>query len=1498
MNLEKQKHKKRYFKKTSKVIGYCLLTAFMVVYLFMALLNTSIVQSILAAKVSDFFSKEWKTELRIGALSVNVFDGIKIKDVYLESQKGDTILYADYISVKIYSLPSADGIKISSVSLETATFNIETGKEGLNFQFIIDYFKSDKPKPKKEQKPFVLDVYRVKIKDANFSLKMRDDIDVYPANIVALNNMRFSNINADLKNVLLIDDSINVKFNRFSAKEASGFEVKSISGEFVASSKGMVAKNTRIRTTNSDLSIDVLMKTSSWDSYGEVIDSVYFDGEIKKGSYLGMKDATYWAETLKGFEQKVDLATKFNGTVSDMYCDNLDITTGKETHVKLRGRVTGLPDIDNTIFDIFAEEIQLSYADYHSMKLGDLLESLPIPLMVSNLGMINLKGSFIGLISEFNAIAEINTEIGNLDLIASSITKGSFTTYSADLLTKEFNAGTLLDIPWLGKTQLLAKAKVTGTSLDDLKGSLTASLNNVYLKGNNYDSIYVDGEIENREIAAQLYVQDGKTKLIASADYSIKDQQSLYLDASFENIDPYKLNLFQFADSTTIVSGKIIADVKNLDIKNLTGTLSMQDLKFVMDEKKDLVLKRFNAQMSTSPEANSLAIYSDIFDLSMVGKYDFADFGKDITWIIKTYIPDFSFLSPEVGDLAVEEIDDNYQIKSRLNFSATLKNANPIFLLFAPTISLSNNTIIEGSLDTIDKLKLSFRTNRIDIGNIIFNDIKLNAKVVNNDLYTNVLSSKFMVTDSLLIRNVVLDVISNAEKLDLALNFADEKTENRTKGSVNFKSIFTNNSIEGSFENSQFEVLGSEIVINNNNVIGYDGNQLAILNFSLSKLNELITINGIASDNSKDEMRIDFKNVDLSTFNPFLKSSGIELGGRINESVTLKNLFNKPSLVSNLIIDSLSFNDNFLGIADLKISNTLKNDEFLVDIKLLYRGKEGNQNIPLSVKGFIYPQSKTNNLNLNLSLRNFNLNVIEPFLNSFSSEAEGFISGEDIKIKGLFTSPDILGTLKVNNGSLKIDMINTKYYFSDSLTIKNNKFILNKFVLRDTEKNKLVIDGTVTHDKFEDFLINLIVTADKVKILDTRFSIDQMYYGEAYASARASIMGDLSTLKIDVKARTERGTNVYLPISSKTSVSNNSFIRFVDFNKEKEDTISKRLKVATEKEMDLSIHIDLTVTPDAAIGMPMNFNQIGGDLKASGSGDLKMDINSKGKFNMYGLVNIESGTFGLAIMNVIEKTFMLEKGGTIQFNGDPTNANLNVSAVYKTKASLSPILGKEYMKQVDVQSVINLSGKLMNPVPTFDIRLPSTDQQTVDDLFMYIDRNDEKQMLEQTVSLLVTRQFYVPSSSVEGNIGGPNIASSAFDLAFGQISGMLANMITFVDVGVNYIPGSEAVTDQFDVNISKNIGRWELESTSVFGGKTEQAQESSSFMLDLNAEYKITDNFRFKVFNKSNADDFTKNNISPYTQGVGITYKKEYEHFADIFKSRKQRNKVLKQKTK
>src|SRR5574344_2291886 len=219
--------------------------------------------------------------------------------------------------------------------------------------------------------------------------------------------------------------------------------------------------------------------------------------------------------------------------------------------------------------------------------------------------------------------------------------------------------------------------------------------------------------------------------------------------------------------------------------------------------------------------------------------------------------------------------------------------------------------------------------------------------------------------------------------------------------------------------------------------------------------------------------------------------------------------------------------------------------------------------------------------------------------------------------------------------------------------------------------------------------------------------------------------------------------------------------------------------------MDLNVKVDLEVTPDAIISLPMNFSQIGGSLLASGQGDLKIDINNKGTFNMYGTVNIDNGTFGMSIINLIDKTFVLEKGGTIQFNGNPTNAYLDVAAVYKTKASLAPILGAaKYSKQVDVNSVILLTGNMMNPIPKFDIRLPNTDQQTIDELFMHIDRNDEKQMIEQTVSLLISRQIYASAGVVEKNSSGNNLSSSAFELAFGQMAGIITNMLTFVAVGV------------------------------------------------------------------------------------------------------------------
>ncbi|MDR0972323.1 MAG: translocation/assembly module TamB domain-containing protein [Bacteroidales bacterium] len=1495
MKLTKGKNKNTFFKKTLYYLGYILFILFIVLYLSIALLNTSIIQSIVATNLSSFFSKQWKTKVDIGAVNINIIEGVSLKNIILLDRNNDTILYADEIAVKMPEKISSKGIYFSSVSLDKTTFNLETSSKGLNFKFIIDYFSSNKPKDTTEKSPFIIGVDKLKLRNVSFSLKLLENEKKYPKDMVAINDMQYKNINADIEDILVIKDSINANIKRFEAKEKSGLHLKKLLGKFSVSPKGIIANNVTLNTENSNLRFDVLMQTNSWKTYSSFIDSVFCQGEIKKGSIAGMKDATYWTESLKGFTQKAKVNLKFEGTLSNLLCDNLEVSINNDdTYIKAKGSIVGLPKPENTIYDITLQRLKTSYKAYKAMSLGDLLGNLPIPSMIDNMKEVDLSARFKGKINNFQAVAQISSAIGSVNIMGKAENNENKTTYSAKIASNDFDAGKLLTLPYIRTTNINIDAKVSGENLDNLLGELLMNLYGFNLIDNNYDELVLNGSIEDKTISAQLNLKDDSSNVNLSGDYSLGEKKTLYADATFSNINPTKLKLFNIADSTTSISGELIADIQDLNFHSLRGNLGLRDLTFKSNNKDPLILKRLNIQTSTKEDSsNSLVIYSDILNATMVGKFFYDELVEDISYITKKYIPSLTFLSKnkEEKEIINDTINTDYKLKSTFSFYANIKDINSILNIFAPNIDISDNTFVSIANSNSRGFKINLNTNKVSIDkSLIFDNVNLSAIIDNQDLKTNLVLRNIFFLDSLYISNINADITTNENKFNLLLKFNDQKDSFATMGNISFNSIISKDNIQGSFNNSFVKILGEQIGIDPNNALAYNGNKLSLLNFALNKDKQRIIINGYASERNEDEIGVEFKNVDIGFFNPLLKGANIELEGNLNKTIKFRSLFKDMMISSDLTIDNLVLNENYLGSCNLNVKNNVSNEDFFIDINMLYKGEDKKQNMPLNISGFIFPKSKTNNMDLTLSLNDFNLSVIERFLESFSSKLSGQISGKDIKIKGMFNNPSIEGELMTKNGEIKIDLINSTYYFSDTIILNNDKFILNNFLLTDQNKNKLNVDGQIRHKQFEDFYIDLIAVADKIKILNTNAHSAQMYYGEAYASARATIFGSPSSLTISVDAQTEKGTKLVIPISSKTSLQNNSFIRFVtnDTINILQDTI-QNLDDAIKKSMDLKVAVNLKVTQDAVIDIPMNFSNIGGELKASGEGELNINIDNKGNFDMFGTVNVGSGTFGLNLMSLIEKVFVIEKGGTIQFNGNPTNAYLNLSAVYKTKASLAPVLGSEkYNKPVDVQSIILLTGQMLNPVPKFDIKLPNTDQQTIDELFMYIDRNDEKQMIDQTFNLLVFRQFASSSGGIENSLSSMDLGSQAFDIAFGQLSGALSNMVTFVDVGLNYVQGTEIVGDQVDLNLSKSIGNFDIEFNSVFGGKTqEQASEASNFLGDINVEYKITDNFRIKTFNRSNANDFTKYNVTPYTQGVGLTYKKEYDTFADIFKRKK-----------
>ena len=130
---------------------------------------------------------------------------------------------------------------------------------------------------------------------------------------------------------------------------------------------------------------------------------------------------------------------------------------------------------------------------------------------------------------------------------------------------------------------------------------------------------------------------------------------------------------------------------------------------------------------------------------------------------------------------------------------------------------------------------------------------------------------------------------------------------------------------------------------------------------------------------------------------------------------------------------------------------------------------------------------------------------------------------------------------------------------------------------------------------------------------------------------------------------------------------------------------------------------------------------------------------------------IEHGDYLFTLRNILNKPFSVENGGKIMFNGDINDAEIDLKAIYKVRASIAEIMPRMNVastERVPVECQLNLTGKLFNPVIGFNIYLPTADERTR----TYV-RNaiaTEEQMSSQFLYLLVMNSFYPDPAMTSG----------------------------------------------------------------------------------------------------------------------------------------------------
>jgi hypothetical protein len=148
---------------------------------------------------------------------------------------------------------------------------------------------------------------------------------------------------------------------------------------------------------------------------------------------------------------------------------------------------------------------------------------------------------------------------------------------------------------------------------------------------------------------------------------------------------------------------------------------------------------------------------------------------------------------------------------------------------------------------------------------------------------------------------------------------------------------------------------------------------------------------------------------------------------------------------------------------------------------------------------------------------------------------------------------------------------------------------------------------------------------------------------------------------------------------------------------------------------------------------------------------------------------------------------------------------------------------------------------------------------------------------------------FLPATQENNLAYNPGVNAS--ELLSNQLSNWLSQISSDVDIGVNYRPGSRGVDDnEVEVALSTQLMNDRLSINGSVGTNAE-AQNTTAYMGDLDVDYKLTRNgkWRARTFIRTTDDQIVTS--STYIAGVGMLYMEEFNTLPDLLSAKKKKQK-------
>jgi hypothetical protein len=1481
-------------KKIKKSFKYFIIVAGIIILLptiFYLGLQIPEVQTLLVKRITNHFSSEFKSTISIGSIEYRFFNNLVIRDILIKDQNNDTLLFSQKVKIDIKRIDFKNKTyRLGKVAVEKPVIAFITDTTGLmNLTWYLDHLKNPSDTTHKTNTNFTTD--QIVISDARFALINRTG--TRGKTQIDFNNLNIFGLNAIIEDFKIANDTTSFNVYNLAFKEKSGFSINKMIGSIALAKQNIVLTSAFINLDKSILNITRIGLTAdSSGSFKNFINDVKLDMMFGK-SQINTSDLSYFLPVPPGLSESFWLSGKIAGTVSELRGRNINLSYRDYTSLDCDFDLSGLPKFENAYIYIGVNSLKTNAKDIEKIKIpakGYII----VPQVLNKLGNISFDGSFTGFITDFVTYGQFRTDIGDIRTDISLRPEASKKYRVKGLFTgKEIDAGVLT-----GKSTLLGKLSIQANvdgyaySFDKFAGNLTGKIDSIEINNYKYRNITLNGLFTEKTWDGSVKIADANLKLDLLGMFDFREKYPEFdftLNLSEANLN--KLNIDKLDTSSTL-SMLLTSNFKGNSIDNLDGEIRLLNSNY---RKNNNTLEMYDFSVRTYTEKNKpvLSLRTDFVDADIKGYYNFATLGSVIKSILSTLMPSqFSTV-----------VKRNDILKNNFEFEVHFKNTDKINTFFRTGILLADKSFIKGNVSPDGIMGIAGSAKTLNIKNAVIKDFAFNAGLKGSELSLNLNASSLFLMGQSELKGVVIDLKTKPDNFIFTVDW-DNKEKIENKG--NFKargSILKNMNSKGK-ATLLVEIDSTQIFSRNNpwkisqSTIHIDSNAVNLNKLYIRNNDRYYLINGTISENPSDTLNLEFKGIDISPLNYLGNQNAVNdpnripynFKGQLNGKILLNNVYKNLLLESDIVVNNFSLLNSEYG----NISVTSALDIATKIVKINASNNLAGAKM-FDIKGYYDPQIKKIDLTLNAT--RLKIDALNPLLKFFASGITGYATGK-VNLSGPTDKLVLKGAVMAENTSMKIDYLQTRFKLNDSIRFDREGFKFNNVKLTDEKGNNAILSGAIKHKNLKNFAADLavnILNPNECLVLNTKPKDNQLFYGTAYASGVTTIKSGPNSVSFDISAKTGKNTKFYIQMNSGASVSDHSFISFIDpYSKKAAGSGSEDKKIVTlqpaSNKSGMDINFDLEVTPDAEAQIIFD-SKVGDIMKGRGSGNLNITYDKNNDFKMSGNYIIDDGDYLFTLGNIFNKSFSIENGGKITFNGDLDNAEIDVKAIYKLKASLDKILQDTSLKErIPVECQLNLTGKLYNPVVSFDIYLPTANEQERTNLRNAI--STEEELSRQFLYLLVMNSFY-NDPSYGNQVGSTPSGTSAMavtttEMLSNQLSNWLSQISNDFDIGFVYRPGTgnkNINPQEVQVALSTQLLNDKVVINGNFDvrGTANSTTNTDQITGEFDAEIKLTEKLRFKVFNRFNDTYAGK---GPYTQGIGIFFRRDFDRFSDLFRKK------------